>query len=260
MVKREKSSYTIKSVTNALNLLEAFSGDVRELGVTELSRRLKLHKNNVFRLLATLEMRGYVEQNKKTEDYRLGPKGLELGRTYLRQIDLVDQVRPVLEALAERCNESAGLGVIRRNSVIYVDVVETEQIVRVTPRIGWGIPIYCSAIGKAQIAFQSESEIDKIIAWDEMKKFTDNTITGRDEFLWHLKEIGEKGYAVDDEEYERGLKCVGAPVWDHTQQVVAGISVAGPTFRLTNEVVEDEVIPAVIEASREISRKLGYGR
>jgi len=258
MARREKSSYIIKSVANALDLLEEFGGDVRELGVTELSRRLKLHKNNVFRLLATLEHKGYIEQNKETENYRLGLKSLELGQTYLRQIGLVRQTRPILEELANKCNENAGLGIIRQNSVTYLDVVETEQTVRVASRIGWRLPIYCSAIGKAQIAFKSESEVEKVISLNDMKKFTDNTITDRKEFLKHLREIREKGYAVDNEEYEPGVRCVAVPIWDYTRHVVAGISVAGPAFRLTDEVLQKKIIPAVLEAGREISKRLGY--
>lgn len=258
MAKREKSSYVIKSVANALDLLEEFSGDVRELGVTELSRRLRLHKNNVFRLLATLEQRGYIEQNRETENYRLGLKSLELGQTFLRQIGLVRQTRPILEELVKKCNENANLGIIRQNSVVVLDVVETEQSVRVASRIGWRLPVYCSAMGKAQIAFKSESEVERIISWDEMKKFTETTIIGREKFLQHLKEVREKGYAVDNEEYELGVKCVGAPIWDYTKNVVAGISVSGPAFRLINEILEKEIIPRVIEAGREISKRLGY--
>lgn len=258
MARREKSSYIIKSVGNALDLLEEFSGDVRELGVTELSRRLKLHKNNVFRLLATLESKGYIEQNKETENYRLGLKSLDLGQTYLAQIGLVRQTRPLLEELAQKCNENAQLGIIRQNSAVFLDVVEAEQTVRVASRVGWRVPVYCSAVGKAQIAFKSESEIEKIVSFDDMKKFTQNTMAKREEFLRHLRDIREKGYAVDNEEYELGVKCVGVPIWDYTQHVVAGVSVAGPAFRLTDEVLKEKVIPAVVEVGREISRRLGF--
>ncbi|MCK5682270.1 IclR family transcriptional regulator, partial [bacterium] len=99
MVKREKSNYIIQAVVHALELLEEFSGDVDELGVTELSKRLKLHKNNVFRLLATLEEKGYIEQNKITENYRLGIKSLELGQTFIRQMGVLRQAHPVMEKL-----------------------------------------------------------------------------------------------------------------------------------------------------------------
>src|ERR1700756_2329834 len=104
MAKKEKSEYIIQAVSHALDLLEQFRGEVDELGVTELSKRLKLHKNNVFRLLATLESRGYIEQTKVTKTSRLGPKTLELGQTFIRQMGLLRQSKPILESLVEECN------------------------------------------------------------------------------------------------------------------------------------------------------------
>ncbi|RLA98866.1 MAG: IclR family transcriptional regulator [Deltaproteobacteria bacterium] len=259
MARREKSSYMIKSVVNALDLLEELSSEGRELGVTELSRRLNLHKNNVFRLLATLESKGYVEQNKETENYRLGLKSLELGQSYIRQMSLIKQARPILEQLVNRCNENAGLGIIRQDSVVYLDVVEAKRVVRVACRVGWRLPPYCAAIGKVQLAFKSETELERSVNWDEMKAFTKNTITDKETFLKHLAEIRKKGYAIDNEEYEEGVRCVAAPVWDYTGNVVAGISVSGPVFRMTDKRIEGEIIPAVKEAGITLSKRLGYG-
>src|SRR5579871_1202968 len=105
-MRREKSNYIIQSVAHALDVLEQFSGDADELGVTELSKRLKLHKNNVFRLLATLESRGYIEQNRATENYRLGVRCLQLGQRYIDHMGLVRQARPILTDVAHRCRES----------------------------------------------------------------------------------------------------------------------------------------------------------
>ncbi|RMG96920.1 MAG: MarR family transcriptional regulator, partial [Candidatus Dadabacteria bacterium] len=107
MARRKKSSYIIQSVTNALDLLEEFRGEETELGVTELSKRLGLHKNNVFRLLATLESRGYIEQNKVTGNYRLGLKVLELGQVFIKHMGLLKMARPILEEIVEKCNETA---------------------------------------------------------------------------------------------------------------------------------------------------------
>src|SRR6202166_4671050 len=112
MVRRDKTNYVIQSVAHALDVLEQFFGEVDELGVTELSKRLKLHKNNVFRLLATLESRGYIEQNKVTENYRLGLKTLELGQTFIRQMGLLRQSKPVLEALVKECNETTYVSIL----------------------------------------------------------------------------------------------------------------------------------------------------
>ena len=114
MAKKEKSEYLIQAVSHALDLLEQFHGETDELGVTELSKRLKLHKNNVFRLLATLESRGYIEQNRVTENYRLGLKTLELGQTFIKQMGLLRQSKPVIEDLVKTCNETTYVAVFKR--------------------------------------------------------------------------------------------------------------------------------------------------
>src|SRR5208337_4853464 len=136
MVRRDKTNYVIQSVAHSLDVLEQFSRDVDELGVTELSKRLKLHKNNVFRLLATLEARGYIEQNRVTENYRLGLKTLELGQTFIRQMGLLRQSKPVLEALVKECNETTYVSILKDFNIIYLDAVETDMTVRVVPRVG----------------------------------------------------------------------------------------------------------------------------
>src|SRR5918912_3861014 len=106
MVRREKSNYTIQSVSHALDVLEQFNGSVDELGVTELSKRLKLHKNNVFRLLATLESRGYIEQNRATENYRLGVRCLQLGQSYVEHMGLLRQARPIMAELDRQARQT----------------------------------------------------------------------------------------------------------------------------------------------------------
>jgi DNA-binding IclR family transcriptional regulator len=259
MAKREKKSYVIQSVTNALNLLEEFKGDRDELGVTELSKRLNLHKNNVFRLLATLEAKGYIEQNKATENYRLGVKSLELGQTFIKQLGLVRQVKPFLRQIVEKCNEMAYVGIIRQNSVIYLDVEEANQMIKVDNRVGWRLPIHCTAIGKVQVAYSSEEELEKLGILDDMERFTPNTIVDRGEFLTHLGEVAKQGYALDSEEYNLGVRCVGVPLRDYTGRVVAGISVSGPSFRMTDEVLKKEIIPVVREAGEKVSKRLGFG-
>jgi len=259
MAKREKKSYVIQSVTNALNLLEEFKGNRDELGVTELSKRLHLHKNNVFRLLATLESKGYIEQNKATENYRLGVKSLELGQTFIKQLGLVRQAKPFMKEIVDKCNEMAYIGAIRQNSVVYLDVEEASQTVKVASRVGWRIPIHCTAIGKAQIAFASEEELEKLGILDHMERFTPNTIVDKGEFIKHLKEVAKRGYALDNEEYNLGVKCVGAPLRDYTGRVVGGISVSGPSFRMTDEILRKEIIPVVKEAGEKVSKRLGFG-
>src|SRR5437762_5054982 len=127
VVRREKTNYVIQSVSHALDVLEQFTGEADELGVTELSKRLKLHKNNVFRLLATLEARGYIEQNKATENYRLGVRCLRLGQRFVTQVGLLRQARPVMLQVARNSRETAFVAVLRNNSVVPLDAVEADQ-------------------------------------------------------------------------------------------------------------------------------------
>ena len=259
MRKRKERSYVIKTVDKALDLLEQFNGDRDELGVTELSQRLNLHKNNVFRLLATLETKGYIEQNNTRENYRLGLKSLELGQAFIKQLGFVRSARPFLKEIVEKCNETAYLGIIRQNSAIYVDVEEADQTVKVASPVGWRLPIYCTAIGKAQIAYAPEEELEKVGVLDHMERFTPNTIVNKTQLLKHLKEVAKRGYTIDNEEYNLGVRCVGAPLRDYTGRVVGGISVSGPSYRMTDEVLKEKIIPVVKAAGEKASKRLGCG-
>jgi IclR family KDG regulon transcriptional repressor len=260
MAKKEKTDYVIQAVYHALDLLEQFRDDVDELGVTELSNRLKLHKNNVFRLLATLESRNYIEQNKVTENYRLGLKTLELGQTFIKQMGLLRQARPVLERLVKECNETTYVAILKEFQIVYLDVVETDMTVRVVPRVGAQLPAYCTAAGKVQIASMSEEELAKFFPSKELKRFTPNTITDREVLKKQLKKIAEQEYAIDNEELDIGVRCIGAPIRDYTRRIVGALSISGPTMRLTDERMEKELIPVVKKAAEEISTKLGYHR
>lgn len=258
MGKRNKASYIIQSVTNALDLLEEFRGEETELGVTELSKRLALHKNNVFRLLATLESRGYMEQNRLTGNYRLGLRVLELGQVFIKHMGLLKMARPVLEEIVEKCNETAYLGLIRDNRVVYVDAVEANRPVRVVSRVGGGLPVYASAVGKVQIAFETADERDRALGPGALEQFTPNTITDRQKLQAHLEAVQKQGFALDDEEYDDGIRCVGVPVRDYTRRVIAGISISGPAYRFNDDRLNSELIPLAKSAGETLSRRLGY--
>ncbi len=258
MAKKEKSEYIIQAVDHALDLLEQFHDEVDELGVTELSKRLKLHKNNVFRLLATLESRGYIEQNRVTENYRLGLKTLELGQTFIKQMGLLRQSRPILEALVRECNETTYVSILKEFHIVYLDVVETDLTVRVVPRVGSRLPAYCTAAGKVQLAYMTEEELDNFLPTKELKRYTPSTISGRDELKVDLKKVAELGYAIDNEELDIGVRCVAAPIRDYTRRIIGAVSISGPSMRFTEERLENELIPMAKKAGDEISAKLGY--
>src|SRR4030065_122605 len=166
MVRRDKSNDIIQSGAHALDVLEEFRGDLDELGVTDLSKKLKLHKNNVFRILATLQSRNYIEQNKTNDNYRLGIKCLELGQTFIHQRGLLKQAQPILHELAEKSGETSYLSILRGNDVVYLDAVEPTSTVRVIPRVGPHMPIHATAAGKALVCYESDEELRKRFTGD----------------------------------------------------------------------------------------------
>ena len=187
VVRRDKTNYLIQSVAHALDVLEQFFGDVDELGVTELSKRLKLHKNNVFRLLATLEARGYIEQNKATENYRLGIKCLHLGRRYIEHMGLVRQARPILSEVTRKCRESSYVAVYRREGVIPLEAMDPDdRAVRVNSPVGQTLPMHCTAVGKAHLAFDTDEQLKSSLP-ENLRRYTERTIIDRAQLLAQLE-------------------------------------------------------------------------
>jgi DNA-binding IclR family transcriptional regulator len=259
--KRPKSDYAIQTVANALSLLEAFQ-DEEELGVSELSRRLGLHKNNVFRLLATLEERGYVEQAPRSERYLLGARALELGQSLARKNGLLRLARPVLRELGRRCGESAHLGVVRDLEVVHLDGEPGGRLVKARIRVGERLPVHCTALGKAILAFAD----DELRAALECKRGADGrldertraTLVDREKLLEALGTVRARGFSVDLEECEEGLRCVAAPVLDAEGRAVAALSLSAPAFRAEPETLESRLAPQVMAAADRLSRSLGY--
>jgi IclR family KDG regulon transcriptional repressor len=258
MVRRDKSNYIIQSVAHALDVLEEFRGETDELGVTELSKKLKLHKNNVFRILATLQSRNYIEQNKSNDNYKLGIKCLELGQIFIRQRGLLKQAKGILQELAENTGETCYISCLRGNDIVYLDAVEGTSTVRVVLRVGLHMPFHATASGKAMIAFESDDELSKRIASSELRRFTKHTKITSEELLQELGEVREKGYAVDLEEMEEGLRCIAAPIRDYTRKVIGAVSVSGPANRISDERIVDVLASTILKATSTLSTKLGY--
>jgi DNA-binding IclR family transcriptional regulator len=260
-MKKQKSEYSIQTVTNALKLLESFR-DEEELGVTELSRRLDLHKNNVFRLLATLQLEGYIEQCADSDRYRLGTGCLELGQSYLQSRSLLRRARPLLEELAVQSGETSHLGVMRDFDVVHLDGVGSRGLVGTGLRIGERLPVYCTALGKVLLGCASNSadpEFDRHpLESHTLDPRTPATIVDSHKLYDQLRTTALRGYALDLEECEPGLACAAAPVYDSAGRVVAAVSVSGPAFRMREERLLDEIVPLVTAAAGRISRDLGF--
>ena len=256
-MRREKSNYIIQSVAHSLDVLEQFSGDAEELGVTELSKRLKLHKNNVFRLLATLESRGYIEQNRATENYRLGIRCLQLGQSYVQHMGLLRQARPIMGELVRQVHETTYLAVLRRGAVVPVEVVEADRPVRIISQLGEALPLHATAAGKAYLAFEPEDDLRALVP-DGLQRFTERTVVDRAALLQQLRTVATSGYAVDLGECVDDIRAVAVPIRDYARNVVGTLSIVAPAYRLAPERIEKEVAPLVLKAGRELSSRLGF--
>jgi len=258
-VKRAKSDYSIQTVTNALALLEAFES-APSLGVSELSRRLALHKNNVFRLLATLEERGFVEQEPGGDRYRLALRCLELGQAFVRSRNLLREAQPLLDALAAELGESAHLAVLSDFEVVHLAGAQPDQLLLAGLRVGRRLPAHATALGKALLAFSPEplrQAYDAQVVSAGLAARTSATLTDRAKLLEHLHAVASRGVALDLEECERGVACAAAPVVDGTGRLVAAISVSGPSSRLVEDALAGPVARRVAACADTLSARLG---
>jgi IclR family transcriptional regulator, KDG regulon repressor len=257
MVRREKSNYVIQSVSHALDVMEQFNGSVDEIGVTELSKRLKLHKNNVFRLLATLEARGYIEQNKLTENYRLGLRCLQLGQTFIHRMGLLLQSRAILQDLSKSTKESAYVAIRKGGVIIPLDFVEPARAVRVVSFLGTILPTHCTAAGKVHLVFEGDVAAGPNLP-ERLERYTEKTIVDRDQLREQMSMIGECGYALERGEFAEDVNAVSVPIRDYTRSLVGALAIVGPGYRLTDDALNGQYAPALLKAGDELSKRLGF--
>lgn len=256
-MKREKTEYAVQAVNNAIDMLEILGESEGELSVSEIGSKLGLTRSNVSKLLATLEDFGYVEHNRYTGNYRIGVKTFQIAQAYINKLSLTEISMQFLSEIRDKTGESAYISVLRESKVVYLNLVETNKSVRVLPRIGNVGPAYATATGKAQIAFMDKKEYEKIFSGD-LKKVTEKTISSSALLSKEIEKIKKVGYAIDDEEYEIGVRCVGAPVFNFMGKVIAGISISAPKERMSEERMHNEIAPIVVNAAKRLSIKFGF--
>ncbi|CUU05108.1 transcriptional regulator, IclR family [Candidatus Kryptobacter tengchongensis] len=245
------------SVEKAFAILSVFSqnGGKFEFGVGEISKILKMHKATVHRFLRSLEKIGVIEKNSETGKYRLGLKLYELGNSVSLKKIMVDRARKYLEDLHWYLNETVHFATLKNGEVAYLDKIIADRNFVIISEVGKRLPAHCTGLGKAMLAFLPEKDVKRIIKEKGLKKFTKNTITNRKKFFEELKRIRERGYAIDDEEIEDGLRCIAAPVFNGEGKVIAAVSISGPSSRI-NEEVYDEYSKYVIKTAKLISEEL----
>ena len=246
----------LSSVANSIRLTKAFSEDEYEMGISALAARLGLAKSTVHRLATTLVEYDILEQNRETGKYRPGLALFELGTMVRRKMDTNSGAQVQIHALADVTGETVQLAILDHLSVLYIRIRESRQAVRMSSGLGSRAPAHCTGVGKALIAFQPPEIVQQIVD-NGLKRYTQGTITDPEKLRAELATIRQKGYAIDDEEIEVGLRCIAAPIRDHSGQVTAAISVAAPVQRMTKKNLQ-ATIPSVVAAAEAISRRLGY--
>lgn len=249
--------YRAQVLDRSFAILDVLADSDEDMSLADMGKKLNLHKSTFYRLLRTLERHRFAEKDPGTGKYRLGSKLLELGARTVARFELVSVGRPYLEKLTVQTGETAHLGLLCDGEVVSISVVDGRHALRVSVTVGGRSPAHCSSLGKAILALLPEQEVGMIVARHGLKAYTRHTITRRSDLKAELARIRSRGFAIDDQETEEGLKCIAAPVQDYSGRAVAAVSVAGAAYRLSRKRVS-ELAPFVAQTAADFSSSLGY--
>lgn len=255
---QKEDRYVIPSVVRALQILEAFSFQKTTYTNSELSRKFDLNKSSVTRLLSSLEKAKFLKRNKETGAYQLTHKSYQVGRVYIKQVDVHKVSMPILEELTSKCQEVSFLGVLDELQVLYLDWVESKQTVSLPSMTGMKLPAYCTGNGKNFLAHMDEETLSSYFESIELVQHTVNTITDPSTLKKQLKQVKKQGYACDFGEFHEDVISMSAPVYNDVGEIIAGISIAGPEFRLGKDILQKKIIRELKKAALKISRQLGF--
>lgn len=255
--KRRVEKGHVQSVSRTLRILEALAAG-GELGLTELAGAVGVHKSTLFRFMRTLCERGYAHRDADTERFSLTLKVFELGSSVYARVDLVKIATPFLTRLSATTQETVHLAILDDTRLVYLSKIESPRSLRVAMASGVGLsaPAYCTGVGKVLLAFGPSDVLREYLEHCDFTRYTEHTIPDRRKLLAELQAIRGRGWGLDDEEHEYGVRCVAAPVRDRRGAVIAALSVSGPTVRLTRERI-GTMRTLVCEACEEISRCSG---
>ncbi len=253
----DEKSNQVKSVVKAFLIMEELDRS-GELSIGEMSERLDMDKATVHRLVNTVKASGFVVQNPDNKKYSNSLKLLAMGNRVMGKLGVKQIARPYMEELSEKTGETVNLGTVVDNRIIYIDKLLSNSTIKVDLGVGVTVPVYCSGLGKAILAFTPEQELEEIMKSLSFERYTDNTITDRKRLLEEFAKIRHAGFAVDDEEYIGGLVCFGAPIFDFDGVPVAAVSISCPKYRYDPEKHLGLYTGMVADAGRNISKMMGY--
>jgi len=246
-----------KSVEKAIKILEAFSEGNFEMSLSEISKRVNLPKATAYRIIGTLKGNGLIDQREENGKYRPGLKLFELGSLVFKKLKLREVALPYMETLSRECGETVHLGILRGEEVISIETCESSFGLRSNVYIGKTVPLHCTGVGKALLAFLPPEEISRILK-SKREKYTENTIIERKKLEEELRKVKEKGFAVDNMEHEKGIRCIAAPIRNYENKVIASLSISGPSMRITKDKIL-QLSSMVKDAVYKISKDFGFG-
>ncbi len=244
MPSREKETYSIQSVENALDVLEALSEIDEDIRIGQLSEKLAMNKTSVFRLLATFENRGYVEREEQSGKYRLGLSAYEIGQKFLSRMGLLRHARPVMERLARGCDEAVYIAVHRHKEVLFLDMIDTTQKVKIVSLVGKRFPLETTAPGQVLMAFESHQG---------------NNGGNRSQAVSNqLAAIRRRGFTQSSDDLGEGIATIAAPLFGSGGKLQGALCIVGPQFRLSEETIQKQLMNPLLETCGIISSKLGW--
>lgn len=241
----------IQSLARGLKILDLLSQSQDGISITELAETLGVDKGSASRLVSTLARYGYAEKDDVSRRYHLGPQVVSLSRSVLTRLPLREAAKPFLRQMMERTGECAHLAVPAQGKVMYIDQVESPATLRVNAQVGTMNPLHCTALGKVLLAF---GDLDFP---DPLEAFTPRTLTDPETLHLHLDEVRRLGYAVDDEEFDPGVRCIAVPVFDFRNKVVGSMGISGPATRVTSERLP-ELAATVVEIGKALSERMTF--
>ena len=251
MSEKRPESYSVRAVERAVQILSALDDEHPERSLSEIAQATGLHKATTHRILMTLLNCGFVEQAADGEKYRLGLRMAGLALGVLHHLDFRQEALPHMERLVERFQETCDLGVFDRGQVLYVEMVQSNHTLTIAARVGRHLPAHCTSGGKVLLAFLPPEVVEPVLS-APLTAYTGNTITSPARLREELEVVRQRGYALDDEEFETGIRAVAAPIRDIDGSVVAAMSIPFPTNRLNPERIP-EVARALVEAANAVS-------
>jgi DNA-binding IclR family transcriptional regulator len=252
----ERDDKGVQSIERVLDIIETLSTEQNGLGVTELSRRIDLHKSTTHRLLSTLARRGYVAK-RADSSYQIGLKLIEAVSCYINSLELQTEARPYVAQITSELGLTSHLGVLEGDQVVYIERMDVFSGIKLYSQIGLRMPAYCSSLGKCLLSGFSKDELKRVLANCSFTGFTPNTLTSFDALYADLKQIRARGFAIDNLEYSLNNRCIGAPIFDYRGEIIAAISASGPPTILAEDRIPD-IADYVKAKALNLSRDLGY--